>query len=60
MASRYWKRNDKGELVEIKKKTFNPRKTPYIGKNPWARTTKVEFNTTTVEESMKKMRKGRR
>ena len=59
MARKFWKRNDKGELVEFNPfavKTgkgshqINMRKT-------WSGTTKMEFRETTVEESLKRMNK---
>ena len=43
------------EKKEVKKKPFKP-SAPYIGKNPWARQTKVEFNVSTMEESIKRMK----
>ena len=61
MASKYWKQNKKGELVEFFPNEFkwgdgkisnhiNMRKT-------WSGTTKIEFNTTTMDESIKRMNK---
>jgi hypothetical protein len=62
MAKRYWKRNSDGELVE-----FFPNQTSFadgpIGnhinmRKTWSGTTKIEFNTTTIDESIKKMNEG--
>ena len=59
MARKFWKRNDEGKLVEFnpyKIKTgkgshlFNMRKT-------LSGTTKMEFNSTTVQESIDRMNK---
>ena len=55
MTRRIWRRNKEAKLVEVKKKPFKP-SAPYIGKNPWARQTKVEFNVSTMEESIKRMK----
>jgi len=56
MASRYWKRNDKGELVE-----FHPNQVSFadgpIGnhinmRTTWSGQTKVEFSQTTMDEDI--------
>ena len=59
MASKYWIRNDEGELIE-----FNPYSIP-TGKGAhqinmrttWSGTTKIEFSETTMDESIKRMNK---
>jgi len=52
MASRYYKYDkDKKKMVEFHPSSNN--ESIYIGgKNPWARTTKVEFNQTTMEKDI--------
>ena len=50
----------KGESVTCKcEKVFGVQasessvfKTPYIGKNPWTRTTKIEFSETTMDQDI--------
>ena len=59
MARKFWKRNDEGKLVE-----FNPYKIK-TGKGSHqinmrktlSGTTKMEFNSTTVQESIDRMNK---
>ena len=57
MASLFWKRNEKGELVE-----FDPNKLNWAeGKisnhinmrKTWSGTTKIEFSQTTIDEDIK-------
>ena len=56
MASRYWKRNDKGELVE-----FFPNQTSFADgpvsnhvnmRKTWSGTTKIEFSQTTMDQDI--------
>ena len=61
MASRYWKRNEDGELVEFFPNKFNWDEgsvNNHINmRKTWSGTTKIEFNTTTMDESIKRMNK---
>ena len=57
MSRRFWKRNDKGELVEV----FPSRKTsksPYINMGSrWSRTTQIEFSEKSMDDYIKEMKK---
>ena len=57
MARRYWKRNEQGKLVEFFPNNKSSNDSPYLGKNPWARTTKIEFNQTTMDKDIAKRNK---
>ena len=51
MASRFYKYDkDKKKIVEFTPSSKN--EGIYIGKNPWARTTKVEFSQTTMDQDI--------
>jgi hypothetical protein len=62
VASRYWKRNkETGKLEEIFPNKTNFSDGP-IGnhinmRKTWSGTTKIEFNTITMDESIKRMNK---
>ena len=59
MARKFWKRNEKGELVEFFPNKFNWEEGPINNhinmRTTWSGTTKVEFNAVTMDESIKKM-----
>ena len=51
MARRFYKYDkDKKKMVEFTPSSKN--EGIYIGKNPWARTTKVEFSQTTMDQDI--------
>ena len=53
--------NDKGKVVEVKKEPPKPNNTKdHVNmRTTWSGQTKVEFNHTTIEESIERMNKGR-
>jgi len=58
MSRRYYKQID-GKLVEVFPDNKPKNKGPYIGFNSWARQTKVEFNVSTMDESIKRMKEDK-
>ena len=56
-----WERNKEGKLVKVDPKKFNfsnSKVNNHINmRKTWSGTTKIEFNTTTIDESMKRMKK---
>ena len=59
-----WERNKEGKLVKVDPEKFNfsdGKVTNHINmRRTWSGQTKVEFNTTTVEQSVNKMLKGKK
>lgn len=53
---RYWKRID-GKLVEVFPDKSSPGITIINRGSQWSRTTKVEFSESTIDESIRKMKK---